>query len=199
MVTVCIVLSSALAIYIHYKGEFDPVREIQKLQRSNMRDDAHDMATFFMENKNGNPDKIRELEKDLRYTTTEKIKLFTWNGAIKGEVLDTYSGIGAISADLCIVGDIRDVSVQSWKYVMDRENFDKMVMLLSAAGIGLSSTPFLKGTRSLAKNTLKFLKRVPPSMNKGLLKKFLSGKFSKQSLNVTWGLFKKTTIAFPAR
>jgi hypothetical protein len=66
----------------------------------------------------------------------EKVKSFIWNGAIRGEVYDSYSGLGAISADLCILGDVRDLGIQSWKYVTDSEDFDRFIMLLSAAGLG---------------------------------------------------------------
>jgi len=40
-------------------------------------------------------EELKELERELEYTTFEKIKSFTWNGVIKGEVYDSYSGIGA--------------------------------------------------------------------------------------------------------
>jgi len=52
--------------------------------------------------------------------------------------------MGAISADLCVVGDIRDLGIQSWKYLTGGQDFDRSVTALSAAGICLSATPFLK-------------------------------------------------------
>jgi hypothetical protein len=54
-----------------------------------------------------------------------------WNGAIKGELYDAYSGLGAISADLCVLGDLRELRIQSWKYVTGKEDFDDLVTLLS--------------------------------------------------------------------
>ncbi|MFC1816299.1 hypothetical protein ACFL0M_10240 [Thermodesulfobacteriota bacterium] len=68
----------------------------------------------------------------------------------------------------------------------------KLVMLLSAAGLGLSSTSFVNGSASLAKNTIKYLKRVPDLANRGILKKFLSGKISRQNSKKIWSLLKKT-------
>jgi hypothetical protein len=75
------------------------------------------------------------MEKDLEYTIPEKIKSFVWNGAIRGQVYDSYSGIGAISTDLCVLGDIRDLGIQAWKYLTGGQDFDGVVTILSAAGI----------------------------------------------------------------
>ena len=99
--------------------------------------------------------------------------------------------MGAISADLCVFGDIRDLGIQGWKYLTGGQDFDGFVTILSAAGIGLSTAPFLDGTNALAKNILKYLKKVPASINKGLLKEFLSGKISPKDCKKIWTLLKK--------
>ncbi len=192
---VFVILSSGLALYIHYKGEgFDPVREIQMLRQENRRDEALDMARLFSKSQEGDTEKIKEIEGDLEYTTFEKVKSFTWDGVIKGEVYDSYSGTGAIGADLFVVGDIRDLGIQSWKYLTNDPGFDRLVMILSAAGIGFSSTPFINGCDSLAKNTIKYLKKIPGYANRGVLKEFLSGKIPKGCYEKIWNLLKKTTI-----
>ena len=194
---VFIILSSGLALYIHYKGEgFDPVREIQRLRQENRRDEALDMAKLFSKAQEGDTEKIKELEGDLAYTTFEKVKSFTWNGIIKGEIYDSYSGTGAIGADLFVVGDIRDLGIQSWKYLTNDPGFDRLVMILSAAGIGFSSTPFMNGCDSLAKSIIKYLKKIPGMAKKGVLKQFLSGKIPKGCYEKIWNLLKKTTIPF---
>ena len=184
---------------MHYKGSaFDPIREIQRLKSDSRRDDALNLTRFFKENQIEDQDKFTQIEKDLEYTATEKIKSFVWNGAFRGQIYDTYSGLGAISADLCVIGDIRDLGIQGWKYLTAGQDFDGFVTILSAAGIGLSSTPFLDGTNALAKSILKYLKKVPASINKGLLKKFLSGKVSPTNCKKIWELLKKTNGVFPA-
>ena len=198
MLLFIIITSSSLAIYMHYKGSaVDPIHEIQRLKSENRRDDALDLARFFKENQITDQDNFAKIEKDLEYTAAEKIKSFVWNGAVRGQVYDSYSGIGSISADLCVVGDIRDLGIQGWKYVTGGQDFDGFVTILSAAGICLSTTPFLDGTNALAKNILKYLKKVPASINKGLLKKFLSGKVSPTNCKKIWELLKKTTGPFP--
>jgi hypothetical protein len=188
-----VILASALAIYCSYKGEeFDPINEIQRLKIENRRDDALDLYLLFRGSNYEDLKELAELGKGLEYTTSEKIKSFAWNGAVKGEVYDSYSGFGAISADLCVVGDLRDLGIQSWKYLTDDTGFDEMIFILSAAGIGLSGTPYLNGTNALAKNTIKYLKKIPASLNKGMLKKFLSGKMSHEQCGKIWELLKKT-------
>jgi hypothetical protein len=184
---------------MHYKGSaFNPIREIQRLKSENRRDDALDLARFFKESQIADQDKFARIEKALEYTATEKIKSFAWNGAIRGQVYDLYSGMGAISADLCVVGDIRDLGIQGWKYLTGGQDFDGFVTVLSAAGICLSATPILDGTNALAKSVIKYLKKVPASINKGLLKEFLSGKVSPTNCKKIWELLKKTTGPFPA-
>jgi len=199
MLLFIIIISSSLAIYMHYKGSaFDPIHEIQRLKSDNRKDDALDLARFFKENQIAGHDKFARIEKDLEYTATEKIKSFVWNGAIKGEVFDSFSGIGAISVDLCVVGDIRDLGIQGWKYLTGGQDFDRFVTIFSATGIGLSTTPFLDGTNALAKNILKYLKKLPASVNRGLLKEFLSGKVSPTNCKKIWELLKKTNGPFLA-
>ena len=188
-----LIFSTVLALYVHYKGAgFDPIREIQRMKKDNLRDDALDMARLFKESQDKNASNISELAKDLEYSTSEKIKSFTWNGVVKGEVYDTYSGFGAISSDMCIVGDFRDIGIQTWKYITHDPEFDRLIAILSVAGIGLSSTPYFNGTNALAKSTFKYLKRMPASFEKGVLKKFLSGKLSPRECEKVWKLLKKT-------
>jgi len=192
-----VIISLSLAIYTHYKGSaFDSIRKIQKLKAENPQDDALDLARFFKENQIADQDKFNQIEKDLEYTAVEKIKSFVWNGAIRGQVYDSYSGMGAISADLCVVGDIRDLGIQGWKYLTGGQDFDGFVTILSAAGIGLSTAPLIDGTNALTKNTLKYLKKIPVDLNKGLLRKFLTGKISPQHHRRLWDLLKKTNGPF---
>ena len=189
-----LVISSSVAIVIKYNSnQFDPIREIQQLRNENRRDDALDLTRFFLENGTDDNQEFIELEKELNYTTSEKLKSFAYNGAIKGEVYDTYSGAGAIAADLCVIGDIRDFGIQSYKFLRDEEDFDGLVMLLSTSGIGLSAIPYLDGVNALAKNSFKYLQRLPSNLNRGFLKKLLTEKISPTNCKKVWTLLKKTT------
>jgi len=191
---ILVISISGLALYIHQESAgFDPVWEIKRLKSENRRDDALDMVRFFKENNQTNPYEIDTLEKELSYSTAEKIKSLVWNGSFKGEVYDAYSGLGAISSDLVIFGDLRDLAVQSWKYLCNDPDYKKSVMLLSGAGIGLSGTSFINGTYSLAKNTVKYVEKFPSLAEKGIMKKFLSGKVSPKDSEKIYDLLKKTS------
>ena len=73
-----LISSSTLALISHYRAsEFDPIKEIQKLKSQNRRDDALDLVKFFKENQTGDKDTLNEMEKDLEYTSIEKMKSFT--------------------------------------------------------------------------------------------------------------------------
>jgi hypothetical protein len=197
---IVVVISSGFTIYLNYTGSsFDPIKEIQSLRNQNRRDDAMDLTKFYNDAQTEDQEEITRLQNDLEYTAIEKIKSISWDGFILGRVHDSYSGIGAISSDLCIYGDVRDLGVQGWKHLTKADDADAMVALLSAAGIGLSTTAFINGSNALAKNTLKYLKKVPESINTGLLKKFLSGKVSPAECKKIWQLLKKTNGPFPAQ
>jgi hypothetical protein len=194
-----IIISSVFTIYLNHSGSsFDPIREIQSLKNQNRRNDALDVAKFYSENQFRDQERITVMKDDLEYTATEKIKAFVWDGFIRGQVHDTYSGIGAISSDLCLYGDVRDLGIQGWNKLTKADDVDGVVTLLSAAGIGLSSTAFINGSNAMAKNTIKYLKNVPASINAGLLKKFLSGKIPPAECKKILQLLKKTNGPYPA-
>ncbi|MFC1817216.1 hypothetical protein ACFL0M_15075 [Thermodesulfobacteriota bacterium] len=121
-------------------------------------------------------------------------KIYSHNTQI---IKDSYSGIGAISSDLCLYGDIRDLVIQGWKRLTRSDDVDGMVAIFSAAGIGLSTTAFINGNNAFAKNTMKYLKNVPDTINTGLLKRFLSGKLPAAECEKIWHLLKKTIFQFP--
>jgi len=194
---ILVIFVSGLALYIHQESaDFDPIKEIQRLKSENKRDDALDMVKFFKENEQANPDEIKALDMDLEYSTAEKIKSLAWDGLFKGQVYDTYSGLGSSLSDLTLFGDIRDLVIQSWKYLSKDPDYDKSIMILSGAGVGLSSTTFINGTDSMAKSTIKYVERFPSLAEKGVMKKFLSGKVSPKESEKLYDLLKKTNGAY---
>jgi hypothetical protein len=154
------------------------------------------MARFYRENQGVDNRELKDLEEGLDYTVEEKLKSLIWNGAIKGEVYDAYSGLGAISADLCVLGDLRDLGIQSWKYLTKDQSFNKLIMLLSAAGVGLSSTELMSGCNALAKDTLKYLEKIPSVADRGVLRKLLTRKVTYEESEKIWRLLKKTSGPF---
>ena len=197
VVLIVVIISSSFTLFLNYIGSsFAPVREIQSLRSQNRRDDALVLAEFYKNTQTGNQGEFSTIENDLEYTVPEKIKSLTWDGFIKGQVYDSYSGIGAIASDLCLYGDVRDLGVQGWKRLARADDFDGMIAMLSAAGIGLSTTAFINGSNAFAKCTFKYLKNIPASINQGLLNKFLSGKVSPVESEKIWRLLKKTNGPF---
>jgi hypothetical protein len=193
-----LIISSGTALYYQITGsQFDPIKAIHKLQSQARRDEALDLVQFYEENDTIEPLKLKELKADLEYTSIEKIKSFT-KGAIKGEVNDTYSGLGAVSSDLCVYGDIRDLGIQSWRYFKN-EKTDASIAVLSGIGIILSAKPFADVIASYAKNTFKYLRRLLSfTGNNSILKKVLKGNLSLKESKLVFNLLKKTHGQFPA-
>ena len=196
---ILLMISSGTALYFQLAGsQFDPIKAIQTLQSQNRRDEALDLVQFYEENKTVDPEKLEKLKGDLEYTSFEKLKSFT-RGAIKGEVKDTYSGIGAISSDFFVWGDIRDLSIQSWRFLKD-EKTDVIVAVLSGVGIFLSVKPYADVTVSFAKNSVKYFRRILSfGGNNGILKKVLMGKLSLAESKMVFNLLKKTNGRFPVQ
>jgi len=186
-----------LALIIHYKGEsFDPVGEIQLLISQERRDEARDMAEFFSNSHESNTE-IERLNQKLRYTTPGKIKSFLWHGVIKGEVVDTYSGIGAVGSDMVVLGDMRDLGMEAWNYITDDPDFDLVLLGLSLSGLVLSASPFVHAPAAV-KAMAKYLKRFPHLAKQGVVKLLASGKLSAHDASKIWELLKKTPVVFHA-
>jgi hypothetical protein len=70
-------------------------------------------------------------------------------------------------------------------------------MFLSGTGIGLSGTSFINGTNALGKNTIKYIEKFPSLAEKGIIKKFLSGKISPKDSEKIYDLLKKNEWSIP--
>ena len=187
-----ILISSGTALYFQITGsKFDPIKEIQKLQSEHRRDEALDLVQFYEENKTIDSQKIKELKADLEYTPIEKLKSIAM-GAVTGRVYDTFSGIGAIVSDFFIWGDIRDLGIQTWRFIKN-EKTDVIVAVLSGVGIFLSVKPYADVTVSFAKNSVKYFKRILSfGGNNVILKQLLKGKLSLKESKLVFSLLKKT-------
>jgi hypothetical protein len=116
-----ILISSGAVLYGQLSGsQIDPIKAILKFQPQNSRDDP---------------------AKDVEFTAWQKIKSTVY-GAITGKICDKYSAYGSVTSDFSIVGDLRDLVTQSWKY-LNNEDVDGIVFTLSAYGIVLSAVPVI--------------------------------------------------------
>ena len=167
------------------------------LFRSGHRDDALDILRFLKENQLGDPDQIQKLEEELDYGFLEKVRSLAWNGILKGEVYDTYSGIGAVSADLTMFGDLRDLVIQTWKRIRGDPDADNWVMGLSLAGVSSSTFPFVNGSYALAKSLAKYSQKLSSLSHNSVLKKFLSGKLSADDAKKIWDIYDEAEGSIP--
>ena len=193
-----IVASSFLALTNRYnENQWDPIQEIHQLKNQNRRDDAIDLVNFLKETQSYGSYDLHKIEKEVAYSPLERAKAFVWDGAVKGNVNDTYSGIGALAADFCVYGDIRDITKETWNLLFDQDNFDGVVGVLSGAGIALSTMPLFDGLYAMNKSTAKYVSRLPTCMNQGMLRSFLSGLTSPEQSSTIYNLLKKTVGRYP--
>lgn len=116
-----ILISSGAALYGQITGsQIDPIKAILKFQLPNTRDDP---------------------VKDVELSAWQKIKSTVY-GAVTGKICDKYSAYAAVSSDYTIVGDLRDLVTQSWKF-LNNEEVDGIVFTLSAYGLVLSTVPVI--------------------------------------------------------
>jgi hypothetical protein len=188
-----IIVSSFLALVAQYGGnKWDPVKDVQQLKNQHRRDDAIDLVQFLKDNHTYTSDELSILERDIAYGPLEKARSMLWEGAILGQVNDSYSGIGAMAADFCLFGDIRDVTLQTWNLLFDQNGFNGVIAVFSAAGIAFSTVPLFDGIYAMNKNTAKYVTRLPTCMNRGMLRSFLSGHTSPEQSSAIYELLKKT-------
>ena len=195
-----VTLTFAFTHIIKTQGNsFDLVKETKKLYSEKRRDDALVLAkTFKGIDKWGNGE-LAKLEKQLEYSVTEKYKIALWNGVTKGEVYDHYSGMGAMFADMCLWGYIRDLAIEGYDFITRNSSNENAMILLSGTGVSSFCYPIIDGAGVLAKNMEKYLKSSSNPPSGGLLRQYVSGDLSPTESQKIWLLLKKTTGPFPGR
>lgn len=192
--TTTLVLLATLLLTIVIQNQaasYDPIAAMRQLKTQHRRDEALELARFYRECQPDSSD-FAKLETELDYSLTEKLKASLWHGAIKGEVFDTPSGLGAMAADLTLLGDIRDLSIQGFRLITGSQDVEKATAILSGLGVAFTVTPFLDGCYVMVKNTGKYLNRFPAIAEKGLLKQLTSKSLSIDEYKQVWTLLKKT-------
>lgn len=108
-------------------------------------------------------------------------------GALSGEPQDTAGMIGSLSLDLFVIGDIRDLAVQSWKEIRNGEG-DEFIMVLSTIGLATTLAPqidwapaLLKAFRRVGALSADFARGLQ-TMGRQALK---TGKFDRFALTLT--------------
>jgi len=195
-----LIITSGTALYSQIQGSYftDPIQKIKDLQSQHRRDEALDLVQFYEDNKTIDPQKLKEIKADLEYTAIEKLKAVAM-GAVSGKVYDTFSGIGAIASDFFVWGDIRDLGIQTWRFLKN-EKTDAIVAVLSGVGLFLSIQPYADVSVSFAKNSFKYFKRILSfGGNKSFLRRILKGKSSLKEMKMVFNLLKKTNGPYLAQ
>ncbi len=204
LLLVLLYLSSALAVYCNLIGHFDPVAAANKYLKAGERDRALDTVEFGLENGLGDQEELKQIQGRQAYTTAEKLRDVFWTGAVKGRVENLYSGLGALAADLLIIGDIRDLTIQAINKKKGEE-VDGVVTALAAIGVGTSLTgvtgvgAVADAGLSLVKNGAKYLKKFGGLAKHSILRAADAGKqLSKVEWERIWKIFRHSDYNLPA-
>lgn len=198
-----IYLSSILAIIMNIAGHFDPVAMAEQYFSRGDRDTALEVIGFGLENRLGDPERLTNLKSRYEYTSAEKLRDLFYTGALKGQVTNVYSGLGAIGADLTLLGDLRDLTIQGVRKLQGQE-VDNVVTALSAFGVAATAVQatgggaFADAGLALAKAAAKYAKRFGRS-GQNLLRAVVSGRrFTGSEYKKMWILFKQSGFSVPA-
>ena len=154
------------------------------------------LTTTFKDSNEIHRANLTLLHDQLKYSTAEKFKSALWDGMMKGEVYDHYSGLGAVSSEICLWSDIRDLAIRGYSF-MDRNLADTYCLFPSGMVSPAFCYPIIDGPAVLSKTTVKYLDRLPKPPSTGLLRQFVSGDLGPINEQKIWQLFKKTTGQSP--
>jgi hypothetical protein len=193
-----VALSFAFTFVLKTQNQsIDLVKLIKKLDSENRRDNSLVLIKTFKGKAERNNCELAKLEKQLEYGTIEIFKSALWNGVTKGEVYDHYSGLGSMTADLCLWGYIRDLAIEGYDFIIRDPSNENAMMILSGKGVSSFCYPVIDGASVLAKNTAKYLKSSSNPPSGGLLRQYVSGDLSPTESQLIWLLLKKTIGLFP--
>lgn len=197
LILLIIFLSAGFSLFLNYYGYFDPVSLAIELSGKGERDNALDIIDYSIENRIGDQRKLLRLKKEYDYSAEEKGKDFFYNGVVKGEVYNLWSGLGCVGADLLVVGDVRDLAKEGYHLITGQE-VDKVVATLSAAGV---ATTVAEGTGigltldagvSLVKTLVKYVHTTAKIVPDSLLKTLVSAKKMMPEIYIKlWKLYKE--------
>ncbi len=125
----------------------DPLPIVKDMIKEKKYADADEYLTFFMHYKyvNSNPqaikllNQIREIRQSDQYKNQKILE-----GVISGKSDELSGQIAAGVSDLFLFGDIRDLTIESYHYLNDKE-VDKVLVALSSIGVIASGMSIISG------------------------------------------------------
>ena len=117
--------------------EMDYLTEVKNLKREGRFAEALMVAkTGLAELKETDRDALAELEKSVEEEQQSLIRRGKelLRGALVGEGDSLEALIGAVGADMLVIGDVRDLVIQGGKFAVDGDS-DELILVLSAVGL----------------------------------------------------------------
>ena len=158
--------------------QVDPIPHTEKLIHEKKYVEAQEYLSYFIAfdyvKENPKSDQLLKEIKEKREDYTYRAEKFL-EGITKGGSDEDIGKASAIASDFLVIGDIRDLSIESAHYIND-EKVDKTMVALSSLGlIATASTVYTMGATAPVKTSisvLKYAKRVnklPPWLSKQLI------------------------------
>lgn len=152
LTTVALAIITAYGAMVLYSAgksffpDFDYLPMMKHLRDTNNIGDALALADFVAEQADmPNREAILEIGQEIRREQERaltKVKNFA-KGFFAGEIKDTPSTLGAVISDFIVVGDIRDLGIQGYRWIKG-EDVDEVIVALSSVGTA-SSVASLSG------------------------------------------------------
>lgn len=203
---VIVVISSVIVIWNRFQLDFEalvrinPVPHAKKLVKKKQYSSANEYLSYFMEYDYVKNDKdavklfndIGKIRGSYSYQTKK-----AFEGLLYGKSDEMTGKAVALATDFLVIGDIRDLSIESVKWYKG-ESPDKLVAALSTIGLVASAATFMSaGSTAPAKGSISFFKishsmgKLPKWLVKNLIASAKAVKKTKKLDNLT-GLFRNT-------
>lgn len=135
---------------------FDYAAEIDVLRSQGRYGEAELLANAGLEDADADHESIRRKLSEVVSERDSVIRraLDVGKGALIGRGDSLESLIGAITTDLFVIGDVRDLVIEGGKFVIDGES-DELVVLLSVAGVVTTVVPEIDWAPAILKSARK--------------------------------------------
>jgi len=131
---------------------FDYAAEVRSLTNQGRFAEAETIAAAGIDDPDADHPTITEARTDNRSQRSRSLRMLkdAGLGAVTGRADSLEGLVGAVAADLFIVGDIRDLVVEGGRLALDGET-DELILALSVAGVVTTLAPEIDWVPSLFK------------------------------------------------
>jgi len=189
----------------------DFIREIETSLAEGDIDEAQELVAFAEEYQHKLPKELVDRSEESFIAKFGRYGLDFTKGAIFGEATSVPSLAGSIVSDFFVIGDVRDLGIEGWKFV-NGKNYDRITLGLSLIGVMTTSVSvsgldtgisFVKTAYKSGKISKPLLKKITGTTAKILdipaLKDFFDRfgfkSFGKEARNHLWTILSKNKQA----